>query len=105
MEAEIKQNWTVIVAELMRTRCTAGWLVIIDQAIRIERKGILGAGGRLDVLPRQSLTGAKMENKMASIMGKGGASTLIFNGMGMTIKADMVNPGDARKIMELLGFA
>ncbi len=92
-------------AELMRTRCTAGWLVITDQAIRIERKGFLGAGGRLDVLPRQSLVGAQMENKIPSVMGKGGATTLIFNGGGMTIKAEMVNPGDARKIMELLGFA
>ena len=92
-------------ADLLRTRCTAGWLVITDQAIRIERKGFLGAGGKLDVLPRQSLVGAKMENKMAPVFGKGGATTMIFSGMGMTIKAEMVNPGDAQKIMELLGYA
>lgn len=91
--------------ELLRTRCTAGWLVITEQAVRIERKGLLGAGGRSEVLPRQSLTGATLQNKMGSIMGKGGASTLVFNGMGMTIKADFVNPGEGRKIMELLGFA
>ena len=81
------------------------WLVITDQAIRIERKGFLGAGGRLDVLPRPSLIGAKMESGVAPVFGKGGATTMIFSGMGMTIKAEMVDPGDAKKIMELLGFA
>ena len=92
--------------ELLRTRCTAGWLVITEQAIRIERKGVLGAGQRSDVLPRQALVGAKMENKMAPIFGKGGGSTLIFSGQGnMFIRADMVNPADARRAMELLGFA
>lgn len=89
----------------MRTRCTSGWLVITDQAIRIERKGLLGAGGKLDVLPRQALVGVDMTNKMASLMGMGGATTMTFSAAGKTIKADMVNPKDAQKIMEILGFA
>jgi hypothetical protein len=93
-------------AELLRTRCTAGFLVITDQAIRIERKGILGAGGRLDVLPRQAIVGVKLENKVMPVFGKGGGSTLIFNGQGNAfIRADMVNAADARHVMELLGFA
>lgn len=92
--------------ELLRTRCTAGFLVITDQAIRIERKGMLGGGGRSDVLPRQALVGAKMENKFAPVFGKGGGSTLIFSGQGnMVIKAEMVNAADAKRAMELLGFA
>lgn len=93
-------------AELLRTRCSAGFLVITEQAIRIERKGLLGAGGRLDVLPRQAIVGVKLENKIAPLFGKGGGSTLIFSGQGTAfIRAEMVNAADAQRAMELLGFA
>ncbi|MGO8948932.1 MAG: hypothetical protein ACLQUY_15040 [Ktedonobacterales bacterium] len=93
-------------ADLLRTRCTAGWLVITEGAVRIERKGLLGAGGRSEVLPRQSLTGATLQNRMGSVMGHGGGSKLIFTGMGgMVIKADFVNPADAERAMSILGFA
>jgi hypothetical protein len=91
--------------ELVRTRYTDGWLVLTDTAIRVERKGFLGAGGKLDVLPRVALRGATMENKIASIAGHGGATTLTFTGMGKQIVAKMVKPADAQRIMQLLGFA
>lgn len=92
--------------ELVRTRCTAGWLVLTDSAIRIERKGLLGgAGGQLQVLPRAGIVGVSMKNTVPSVFGQGGGGTLVFTGNGMTIEAKMVNTKDARRILELLGFA
>ena len=44
--------------ELIRTRCTDGWLVVTETAIRIERKGFLGAGAKTTVLPRAALVAA-----------------------------------------------
>jgi 1,4-dihydroxy-2-naphthoyl-CoA synthase len=92
-------------AEIFRTRCTAGWLIITDQAIRIERKGLFGAGSKMQVLPRQALIGVSMENKMAPVFGQGGATTMTFSGYGAVLIAKMVVLKDARKIMELLGYA
>ena len=70
-----------MIEELIRTRCTAAWFVITDHPVRIERKSVLGADGRLDVLPRQTLVGVDMENKMPPVFARGGASTLIFGAM------------------------
>ena len=92
-------------ADLFRTRCKAGWLVITDQAVRIERKGILGAGKLSQVLPRQALIGAKSENKYPAIFGQGGMTTLTFTGDGAVLQAEMVNPKDASYIMTMLGYA
>ena len=92
--------------ELIRTRCTDGWLVVTETAIRVERKGFLGAGAKTTVLPRAALVAADSTNKLGSVFGQGGATTLTFTGQGMTILvAKMVNPRDAQRIMELLGFA
>jgi len=102
----MSENKMVTPDYLLRTRCSAGWLVITEQAVRIERKGFLGSGKRSEVLPRQSLVGAILQNQFGAILGRGGASTLIFTGSGgMMIKANMVNPADAERAMSLLGFA
>jgi hypothetical protein len=91
--------------DLFRTRCKAGWLVITEQAVRIERKGILGAGKLSQVLPRQALVSATSENKLPGILGQGGMTTLTFTGYGAILKAEMVNPKDAQNIMTMLGYA
>jgi hypothetical protein len=102
----MSENKMVTPDYLLRTRCSAGWLVITEQAVRIERKGFLGSGKRSEVLPRQSLVGAILQNRFAAIMGRGGASTLIFTGYGgMVIEAHLVNPVDAEYAMSLLGYA
>ena len=93
-------------SEIFRTRCTAGWLIITEAAIRIERKGLFGAGSALQVLPRAQLSGASMENTMAPILGQGGATTLVFTGYGNAVLvAKMVVYKDALRVMELLGYA
>jgi hypothetical protein len=46
-----------------------------------------------------------MQNRVPAAFGYGG-HRLTFNGAGdMSIRADFVDAGDAKKIMELLGFA
>jgi hypothetical protein len=92
-------------AELLRARCSAGWLIITDQAIRIERKGLLGAGGMQQMMPRQAIVGASLVNTYPAVFGKGGASTLTFTGMGAMIEAKMVNAAYAKRIMRMLGYA
>lgn len=89
-------------ADLVRTRCTTGWLILTESAIRVERKGL---GGGIQVLPRAGITGVSMKSTVPSVFGQGGGCTLLFTGAGIAIEAKMVNTKDAQKIMSLLGFA
>ncbi len=92
--------------ELIRTRCTAGWLIVADTVILIERAGIGGLGGQQTVIPRAMLVAASMRITSPSIFGKGGASTLTLVAQGMAaVTLAMVRTSDAQRIMAILGFA
>ena len=92
--------------ELLRTRCTLGWLVITESAIRIERKGFPGGAGQLSqVMPRQALVGVTYTNTTPSVFGLGGGGTLTFTGYGMVLVAKMVVRKDAQQALEILGYA
>jgi len=92
--------------ELLRTRCTLGWLVITESAIRIERKGFPGGAGQLSqVMPRQALIGVTYENTTPSVFGLGGGGTLTFSGYGMVLIAKMVVRKDAQQALAILGYA
>lgn len=89
--------------ELIRTRCAAGWLIVTENAIRIERGGL---GGHQTVVPRAMLVAASMRMTAPSLFGKGGAATLTFAAQGTAaVIVQMVRLSDARRIMEILGFA
>ena len=96
------------VAPLLRTRCKAGWLVITQESIRIERGAQHGMslGGHLWVMPRKKLTEVSGHQTMPSLFGAGGASTLVFTGQGgVVLRVELVNPKDAQRALELLGYA
>ncbi len=94
---------------LLRTRCTAGWLIITDEAVRLERAG--GAGSRVpgamaQMMPRQGIVGATMKVRLPALFGHGGATDLTFTNMGgMMLVARYVKPADARTALALLGYA
>jgi hypothetical protein len=91
---------------LLRTRCTAGWLIITRDTIRIERKNVFGEGGLWGIMPRKNLVGATRTKRLAALYGRGGFNTLTFtNSGGMSLHAKMVNSTDAREAMRLLGYA
>ncbi len=91
--------------ELLRTRCTGGWLIITRDTIRIERKGVLGAGSLSLALPRQSLTGVTYRNTVAPMFGFGGGGTLTFTATGGNmLEAAAVAHKDAQRIKTLLGY-
>jgi hypothetical protein len=90
---------------LLRTRCTAGWLIIIRDTIRIERNSVFGGGGLWGVMPRKNLVGATHTKKMAVLFGRGGSNTLTFTNIGgMVLQAKMVNSPDAREAKRLFGY-
>ena len=83
--------------ELIRTRCTQGWLVITDDYIRIE------LGKRQQTLYRSSLVGVDSQPGAPSFFGKGGGTNLIFRGQGLDVlKADLVKPSVAQEIVGML---
>jgi len=93
-------------AELLRTRCSTGWLIITEETVRIEREAFLGVGGYLEVLPRSTLVGATVENMIAPVFGKDGGSTLTLTAAGgALLQAKLVNPEEAQRALALLGFA
>jgi len=93
-------------AELLRTRCSTGWLIITEETVRIEREAFLGVGGYLEVLPRSTLVGATVENMIAPVFGKDGGSTLTLTAAGgALLQAKLVHPEEAQRALALLGFA
>ncbi len=93
-------------AELLRTRCSTGWLIITEETVRIEREAFLGVGGYLEVLPRSTLVGATVENMIAPVFGKDGGSTLTLTAAGgALLQAKLVHPEEVQRALALLGFA
>lgn len=84
--------------ELIRTRCTQGWLVITDDYIRIELGNL-----RQQTLYRSSLVGVDSQRGAPSFFGKGGGVNIIFRGQGLDVlKADLVKPSVAQEIVGML---
>lgn len=82
----------------LRTRCKQGQLVITDEHIRTEIKGIRSA-----ILYRSSLTGVESNVAVFPTFGLGGGTNLIFHGKGgEVLHADLVKPKVAQEIVGML---
>lgn len=85
-------------AELLRTKCAQGKLIITDQAIRVELGQI-----KQQTLARSSLTGVDMIMAYPNIFGLG-RTNIVFHGQGAErLQASMVPTNMAREIKSLLG--
>ncbi len=86
-------------AELFRTRCSQGFLVITEDFIRVELAQL-----RQQTLYRQSLTGVdlKVTVQPIKLLGMKGAATLVFHGGMEVFRVDMVSLPIAREIVGLL---
>lgn len=85
-------------SELFRTRCVQGWLVITEEAVRIELPGQI----HQRILYRSALTGIESKVGAISIFGLGGGTNLTFHAGIETLHADLVKPGVAREIVAML---
>lgn len=87
-------------AELIRTRCTQGNLIITDEYIRVELSGLMP---KQQTLYRSSLTGVDSQMKVTSVFGMGGGVNLTFHGVGAErLEAHLVKPKVAAEIVGLL---
>ena len=95
--------------ERLRTRCAEGWLIITDDAVRLERGGVRsrsGAGAHVEVMPRTGLVGATRQNRLPALFGRGGVNTLIFiNIGGQRLIAHTVTSAAAQEALTILGYA
>ncbi|GHO88030.1 hypothetical protein [Dictyobacter formicarum] len=86
-------------ADLIRTRCKQGTLIITDNQIKIELGQL-----RQQTLARSALTGVDSSMGVPSVFGLGGGTNLVFHGQGAErLHADLVKPNVAREIVNLLG--
>ena len=89
-------------AELIRTRCKQGKLIVTDEYIRVE----LTAGSwniNQQTIYRTSLTGIDSKMVLPAIFGMGGGTNLVFHGQGAErLHADLVKPKVAQEIISLL---
>lgn len=84
----------------IRTRCKQGFLIVTDQAIKIE----LGQLNQQS-LARSALTGIDAAMGMPSVFGLGGGTNLVFHGKGgERLQADLVKPNIAKEIKSKLGY-
>ncbi len=87
-------------AELIRTRCTQGTLIITDEYIRVE---LGGPFAKQQTLYRSSLTGVDSQVGAPSVFGLGGGVNLTFHGTGVErLHANLVKPKVAQEIIGLL---
>jgi len=86
--------------QLIKTRCTQGWLIVTDEYIRVELGGPLS---RQQTLYRSSLTGVDSRIAVPSLFGLGGGVNLVFHGQGAErLEADLVKPKMAQEIIGML---
>jgi len=84
-------------AELLRTRCAQGTLIITDSAIRVELGTI-----KQQSLARSSLTGIDLLMAYPNIFGLG-RTNMVFHGQGTErLQANLVPTNIAREIKSLL---
>lgn len=88
-------------AELIRTKCNTGQLVITDNAIRFETK-LIGQKNRM--MQRATITGIDMM-PYPKLLGIGGKyADLTFHAAGDVVTVKMVKIDVARQIVDLLGY-
>lgn len=89
-------------AELIRTKCHMGQLVVTENAIRFE-SNVLGKGQKS--LSRSMITGVNMK-EYPRIFGIGAKKAdLTFYGQGSeVIVTQLVKTEDAKKIVDMLGY-
>jgi hypothetical protein len=82
---------------MIRTRCTDGWLVLSDHMISIE-------GPRINQsLSRADITNVATRLQVPSVFGFGGGVELtVYEKGGNHLKARMVNPKQAKRIIQAL---
>lgn len=89
-------------AELIRTRCTQGTLIITEDYIRVELKVPI-TGSKQQTILRSALTGIDSKVAVPSVLGMGGGTNLVFHGQGVErLHADLVKPKVAQEIIGLL---
>ena len=85
-------------AELLKTRCKQGKLIITDTHIIIELGNL-----RSSTLARASFTSLDSKMGVPSVFGLGGGTNLTFHGQGAEIlHADLVPPKDAKQVAAIL---
>ena len=89
-------------AELIRTKCHIGHLVITDSLVRVETKLM---GQRNKMLSRSMIIGVDLMPYPKLLWMGGRHADLTFYGAGSeSIEAKVVKIGVAREIVALLGF-
>ena len=87
-------------AELIRTRCTQGKLIITDEYIRVQ---LGGPFSKQQTLYRSMLTGIDSQVAVPSVFGMGGGVNLVFHGQGIErLHASLVKPKVAQEIIDML---
>jgi hypothetical protein len=89
-------------AELLKTTCTQGKLIITDTFIIIELRGF-GTEFQSRNLARSSFSSLDSKMVIPSLFGLGGGTNLVFHGRGgEMLRADLVPRKAARKVAALL---
>lgn len=89
--------------ELIKTRCTQGWLVITDTAIIVELTG-LGKTIKSETMLRSAFVDLDAKSVGMNLFSKKPATmNFVFRGQGgKALKASLVNGEDAKKITAIL---
>ena len=86
----------------IRTRCTQGFLVVTDEYIRLEQRGMFLLPKHHTIL-RSQLTGIDSKIVLPSTFGRGGTMNLVFHGTGLErLQASFVKEKDAQQILSML---
>ncbi len=88
--------------QLLKTRCTKGFLVVYDEMVAIELK-MLGTH-KTNSMPYSRITGVEVNTTMAKIplLSPGAATVKIYGQGNQKLEAPFVKLDDARKVEELI---
>jgi hypothetical protein len=88
--------------QLLKTRCTKGFLIVYDDKVAIELK-VLGTH-KTNSMPYSRITGVEVNTTMAKIplLSKGAATVKVFGQGNQVLEAGFVNLDDAKKAEELI---
>jgi hypothetical protein len=90
-------------AELIKTRCTGGWLVITEDAIIVELTSF-GKTIKSETMLRTAFVDLDTKGVMVNVFSKKPSTmNFVFRGQGgKAIKANLVKGEDAQKVIEIL---
>ena len=90
-------------AELIKTRCTQGWLILTDTAIIVELRGFGGSVQKSETLLRSAFVDLDMKRSTPFGGMKAVSMNLAFHGAGgKVLSANLVKAEDAQKIVAIL---